>query len=124
MFRFNRMYNNPSAFSYNLNRGLKEVGDLIDEEGLTFYAARHTMATIAFNETDIDKMTIHDMLNHQLPVYKITDIYIKKDFKKINEANFKLIDYVFNDMEKEKAGTHQDKHQGGALLWRLPDQRR
>ena len=54
------------------------------------------MATIAFNETDIDKMTIHDMLNHQLPVYKITDIYIKKDFRKINEANFKLIDFVFN----------------------------
>ena len=116
VFRFNRMYRNPSDFSYNLNRGLKEVGNMIDEEGLTFYAARHTMATIAFNETDIDKMTIHDMLNHQLPVYKITDIYIKKDFRKINEANFKLIDFVFNDMEKEKAGTHQDKHQGGALL--------
>ena len=91
---------------------MKEVGKEIDEEGLTFYAARHTMATIAFNETDIDKMTIHDMLNHQLPVYKITDIYIKKDFRKINEANFKLIDFVFNDMEKEKSGTHQDKHQG------------
>ena len=116
VFRFNRMYRNPADFSYNLNRGMKEVGKEIDEEGLTFYAARHTMATIAFNETDIDKMTIHDMLNHQLPVYKITDIYIKKDFRKINEANFKLIDFVFNDMEKEKSGTHQDKHQGGALL--------
>ena len=77
------MYRNPADFSYNLNRGMKEVGKEIDEEGLTFYAARHTMATIAFNETDIDKMTIHDMLNHQLPVYKITDIYIKKDFRKM-----------------------------------------
>ena len=28
------------------------------------------MATIAFNETDIDKMTIHDMLNHK--VRKVT----------------------------------------------------
>ena len=54
VFRFNRMYRNPADFSYNLNRGMKEVGKEIDEEGLTFYAARHTMATIAFNETDID----------------------------------------------------------------------
>ena len=54
------------------------------------------------------------LTNHQLPVYKITDIYIKKDFRKINEANFKLIDFVFNDMEKEKSGTHQDKHSASA----------
>ena len=44
------------------------------------------------------------------------DRKVEKDFRKINEANFKLIDFVFNDMEKEKSGTHQDKHQGGALL--------
>ena len=91
VFRFNRMYRNPADFSYNLNRGMKEVGKEIDEEGLTFYAARHTMATIAFNETDIDKMTIHDMLNHQLPVYKITDIYIKKDFRKRKRKSQALI---------------------------------
>ena len=94
---------------------MKEVGKEIDEEGLTFYAARHTMATIAFNETDIDKMTIHDMLNHQLPVYKITDIYIKKDFRKINEANFKLIDFVFNHSSGQAS-------RGCLVDWRLPDE--
>ena len=41
VFRFNRMYKNPSDFSYNLNRGMKEVGKEIDEEGLTFYAASY-----------------------------------------------------------------------------------
>lgn len=116
VFRFNRMYKNPANFCYNLNRGMKKVGNEIGEEGLTFYAARHTMATIAFNETDIDKITIHEMLLHQLPLYKITDIYIKKDYRKINEANFKLIDFVFNDMENEMSGAHQYKQQDGPLL--------
>ena len=116
VFRFNRMYKNPSGFNYNLNRGLKEIGKEIDEVGLTFYAARHTMATIAFNETDIDKMTIHDMLNHQLPVYKVTDIYIKKDFRKINEANFKLIDFVFKNIEEQKTISRQDMRQDDTAM--------
>ena len=138
VFRFNRMYRNPASFNYNLNRGMKEVGKEIGEQGLTFYAARHTMATIAFNETDIDKMTIHDMLNHQLPAYRITDIYIKKDFRRINEANFKLINFVFNNREKEPSAPPQHHHPDATLLtesfitslvdtvkgitWRLPTQ--
>ena len=50
VFRFNRMYKNPAAFSYNLNRGMKEVGKEIDEEGLTFYCGRHSFATLALSK--------------------------------------------------------------------------
>lgn len=28
---------------------------------------------------------------------KVTDLYIQKDFTPINEANFKLIEYVFGE---------------------------
>ena len=53
------------------------------------------MATIALNEVFIDKLTVHEMLNHKMPRFRETDMYIRRDFDKINRANFKLLDYVF-----------------------------
>ena len=35
------------------------------------------------------------MLCHTESSMRVTDLYIKKDFTPINEANFKLIDYMF-----------------------------
>ena len=78
-----------------MNKGLKAVGKAIGQEGLNFYAARHSMATIALNEVLIDKLTVHEMLNHRLPKFRVTDMYIRKDFERINRMNFRLIDHVF-----------------------------
>lgn len=94
-FCFYKMYTNSDSFGEAVNRGLKEVGKAIGVEGLNFYAARHSMATIALNEVFIDKLTVHEMLNHRIPKFRVTDVYIRKDFDKINRANFKLLDYVF-----------------------------
>lgn len=77
----------------------------IDEEVLrelgfkdfTFYSARHSWATIAYNNLRIDKWTVHEGMNHTDTVTAITDIYLVKDFTRINEANFKVIDYVLGD---------------------------
>ena len=52
------------------------------------------MATIARNELGIDKATVDEMLNH-VGSNRIADIYIKKDYKQINIANKKVVDYVF-----------------------------
>ena len=52
------------------------------------------MATIAVNDVGISKYVVNDMLNHVEPSMKVTDLYIKKDFTAINEANFRLIDYI------------------------------
>ena len=79
-----------------MNKGLKAVGKAIGQEGLNFYAARHSMATIALNEVLIDKLTVHEMLNHRLPKFQVTDMYIRKDFERINRMNFRLIDHVFD----------------------------
>ena len=93
---------------------MKEVGKEIDEEGLTFYAARHTMATIAYNEAGIDKFTVHEMLNHKVQVFTVTNMYIREDFSRINDANYKLINYVFeyhlmtNSRLKELGGKEGD----------------
>ena len=90
------------SFNDMLNKGLKEVGEIIGVPNLTFYAARHSMATIALNDAGIDKFTVHEMLNHQVPIFRITDMYIQKDFSNINEASFRLIDLVLSDVLKEK----------------------
>ena len=77
-----------------MNIGLKEIGRELNIDNLQFYSARHSMATIAVNDVGISKYVVNDMLNHVEPSMKVTDLYIKKDFTVINEANFKLIDYM------------------------------
>ena len=64
---------------------------------LSYYSARHSWATIARNDVGIDKWTVHEALNHVDKATSITDIYIRRDFTRINEANLKVIEYVFGD---------------------------
>ncbi len=63
--------------------------------GLQFYAARHSWATIARNEVGIDKYTIHEALNHVDPGMKITDVYLDKDWTRIDDANRRVLNWVF-----------------------------
>lgn len=96
VFNFHKRYSSASDFNRAVNIGLKEIDAELGIEGLQFYAARHSMATIAVNNVGISKYVVNDMLNHVEPSMKITDLYIKKDFTAINEANFKLIEYVLH----------------------------
>ncbi len=95
VFRFWRMYADHGTFNAALNKGLKQVGEEVGVKGLTFYAARHSWATIAVNDCGIDKWTVHLALNHVDPATAITDIYIKKSWKPVDEANGKVIEKVF-----------------------------
>ena len=104
VFNFRSRYSTSHVFNDKLNKGIKEVGKYIGIPDLTFYAARHSMATIALNDAAVDKLTVHEMLNHQVPIYRITDMYIKKDFRNINEASFKVIDLVLGPILRKKAG--------------------
>ena len=75
-----------------LKRGLNTIGDTIGVDDLTSYVLRHTWATIA-GELEIPKETISKALGHGKK--EVTDIYIKFDYKKVDDANRKVIDYVF-----------------------------
>lgn len=98
IFRFHMMYCNPVEFNKALNKGMKEVGKRIGVPDLTFYAARHTWATIARNDLNIDKNTVNDALNHIDESMRVTDIYIIKDFTTINKANEKVLKYVWKGL--------------------------
>ncbi len=92
VFVFYRKFPSVNTFSCSLNTALKRIGKIIGEGDLEFYAARHTWATIALNDAGVDKYTVHQALNHVDPSMSVTDCYIKKSWKPIDEANRKVID--------------------------------
>jgi integrase len=118
VFNFCNLYADNENFNKALNKGLKvkekieETGEILNKvkkkkiekgqnqeekfkfgvDGLQFYAARHSWATIARNIAKIDKYTVHEALNHVDRDMKTTDIYIDKDFSPIWDANRKVLD--------------------------------
>lgn len=92
-------------FTSKMNKNLKQIGEF-ERVGLggkkirkplfpdiTIYHARHSWATVASN-LDIPKETISAALGHEIGS-KITGIYINFDMKKVDDANKKIIDYLF-----------------------------
>lgn len=95
LFNFYKFYSDRKGFNKAINYGLKQIGKELGVEDLEFYAARHSWATIAINKCKIDKYTVHAALNHVDPSMRVTDIYIERDFVNENEANKKVLKYVF-----------------------------
>lgn len=95
VFNFYKRFSTMEDFNRSINIGLKEVGREVGIERLQFYAARHSLATIACNDVGISKYIVNDMLCHTDQALKITELYIKKDFSQINEANSKILEYIF-----------------------------
>lgn len=94
VFNFHRRYSTSADFNAALNVGLKQVGKDVGIDGLQFYQARHTFATLSRNLMKISKSDVDEALNH-VGSMDIADVYIKKDFTIINENNFRLLDRVF-----------------------------
>lgn len=94
VFNFSERYSTASTFNQNLNKGLKDVGEAIGIEGLNFYQARHTFATLSRNLMRFSKSDVDEALNH-VGTMDIADVYIAKDFSIINDNNAKLIKEVF-----------------------------
>ena len=76
--------------------GLRRLKKRLGWDTLQFYQFRHSWASIARNELGIDKATVDEGLNH-VGDNRIADIYIKKDYRHINEANRKVIEYLFGE---------------------------
>lgn len=71
---------------------LKILGKEIGVPNLTTYWTRHSFATIAY-EIGVPTDVIADCLGHK-SAHRMTNIYIRKDAKFVDEANRKVIDYV------------------------------
>lgn len=95
VFNFYERFSSMGDLNRSINIGLKEIGRELGIDHLQFYSARHSMATIAINKVGINKYIVNDMLCHVDSSMRITDLYIQKDFAPVNDANFKLIEYMF-----------------------------
>lgn len=95
VFDFASRYASYNDFNIALSCGIKKI-----DSALQFYQFRHTWATIARNDLGIDYYTVGAALNHVHRDDPVTDIYIKRDFTLINEANRKVVEYVFRLIEK------------------------
>ena len=100
VFTFHRRYGSPEDFNRAINIGLKTIGEEVGINGLQFYQARHTFATLSRNLMHFSKGDVDEALNH-VGSYDIADIYIQKDFSVINDNNFKLLDKVFEVKSEE-----------------------
>ena len=95
VFNFSERFSSMGDLNRSINIGLKEIGKELGIDNLQFYSARHSMASIAANEAGIDRWTVNLMLNHTDQSMRVTELYIKRDFTPINEANERLMKYVF-----------------------------
>ena len=103
LLSFHNRYSSYEVMKTAINLFLKRLRMYDDTlpTNLFYYYARHSWATIAYNDCGIDMQTIHEALNHASDAnMKITDVYVKKDFTRIWEANRKVLDYVFGSDEK------------------------
>lgn len=80
-------------FADRLNSSLETISkSLPNFPMITTYWARHTWATIA-SSLDIPKETIAAGLGHSSNT--VTDVYIDFDMRKVDDANRRIIDWVF-----------------------------
>ena len=96
-------YTNYKDYLRRMDYGLKSLGRPTGKRGkilgkgmfpkLSSNWARHSWATLCA-ELDIPDPTITLGMGHKTAGHKTTAIYIKRDMKKVDEANRKVIDYI------------------------------
>lgn len=80
------------SFYRHLASFLRKYGEDHGMPGLSTYWARHSWATMAA-ELDIPDAVISQALGHG-PENRVTEVYIHRNLKKVDEANRKVLDWV------------------------------
>ena len=95
LFRFYSHYATLNSFRESICFGMKCIKRAVPyKRHYTFYAARHTYASLAYNVAKIDKYTVHELLNHSDNEMKITDRYIERDWQRLFDAHAKIVRLV------------------------------
>jgi len=93
LFYFKEHYSSHKTFTRAINEGLDSLCERSKIEKYTMYVARHSFASFARNDCDIQKDIVSQMLNHATvdKNERTTDIYLKRDWSIIDRANKKVI---------------------------------
>ena len=92
LLNFSDQFELHTSFRNKVNDYLSEIAIELKIKKFTTYSARHSWATFA-GELDIPDKTISKALGHGKKT--VTDIYNHFNDKKVDEANRRVIDYVF-----------------------------
>lgn len=94
LFIFHRRF--PAGnFPTKVSCAVKAVEKAVPfERHYIYYSARHTYATLAYNVANIDKYTVHELLNHADKEMKITDRYIERDWQRLFDAHKRIVALV------------------------------
>ena len=82
-------------FTRGVNKGLESLCKRLEINRITSYYLRHAWATIAQNNCGASTELVAFCLNHA-SAHRITELYIVKDFSKIDTLNQRVIECVFN----------------------------
>ena len=118
LFAWAEAYQQERDFTKRLNDALQKVGPVTYTKDpvrgqpvkhwqplqpeVTCYWMRHSWATIAYNDCDVPMDYIAESLGHGKKT--VTDVYIDRDQRHIDEANRKVLDYVCNLLRKRCGG--------------------
>lgn len=93
LFSFAENFSALIAFHTAIGKGLRLIEKAVGApDHFTFYAARHSWATIARSRLlNIDKWTVHEGLNHVDSEMRVTDGYIERDYGNIWDANARIL---------------------------------
>ena len=95
LFRFYSHYTTLKSFRESICFGMEGVERAVPyKRHYTYYAARHTYASLAYNVAKIDKYTVHELLNHSDNEMKITDRYIERDWQRLFDAHTKIVELI------------------------------
>lgn len=84
----------------NISYGMRTMCRDLGIEPITFYAARHSFATIARNDCNVSMEDIALCLTHRSG-FDITDTYVKPDFSRVDRVIRKVLDFVFHPEKAE-----------------------
>ena len=91
-----------SSLRTSVAQGLSRLCRDLRIEPVTFYAARHSFATIARNDCDVSMEDVAMCLTHASG-FRMTDTYVKPDFSRVDRAIRKVLDFVFHPEEESAA---------------------
>ncbi|TWI15507.1 site-specific integrase [Sphingobacterium siyangense] len=94
-------YKSPNYLNYALSKGMAHLRNLTGIKNLTLYWARHTFANTARNRCRLNKDDVSLALNHVDEGNRVTDIYIEKDWKIVDDVQKKVM-RILRKIESKK----------------------
>lgn len=86
-------YHNYDSFINFYRKKLYHIADDLNIPGLTYYWARYSWATLAY-ECGVPRDSISQALGHSFSGPAVTSVYIDYDYKRVDQANRQVLDYV------------------------------